>query len=223
MSKRPGFALIALLVVAALPRAAGAGKVTGKLELPAPPERPPSATRGFLDRVENQIADVQKPAVAPFLLVALESDGAKADNPADVTWEIVGDSFGKPIVGVPVGGNLVIVNATRTPRALSAAEDGKLIDGIVNPNGQKPVKITAAKVYTITAANAPYLRGKIVGVPSTHFAYVDATGKFELDVPDGSYKVRVFYRDGWIERDETVTVPFKGELQLKGPLAPAKK
>ena len=56
-------------------------------------------------------------------------------------------------------------------------------------------------------------------VATPHIAYVDAvgsTGKFELsDVPEGSYKLRVFYRDHWVDRaDETVSVPAKGKAEV---------
>ena len=50
-------------------------------------------------------------------------------------------------------------------------------------------------------------------VPTPYIAYVEVagtTGKFQIDVPEGTYKLRIFYKDNWIDRpDETVTVPAK--------------
>ena len=44
--------VIALVHVTSI---AHAGTVSGKLELPPPPERPPPAPPGFLERVENPL------------------------------------------------------------------------------------------------------------------------------------------------------------------------
>ncbi|MEO8699286.1 MAG: hypothetical protein ABI867_04555 [Kofleriaceae bacterium] len=203
---------------------AAATPVTGKLELPPAPERPAVITKGFIDRVENPKKNVQGMNVAPQLLVVLEGE-PKTESTAQVTWELVGESFGKPVIGVPAGAEIVIRNTSRTARTLAAAENPGLIPpGPSNASGGKTFKAPAAAgVFTIGDKDAPHLRGKLVVVTTPHIANVDAAGKFDLgDVPEGTYKLRVFYKDNWIDRpDQTVAVPAKGKVDINDVKIPA--
>ncbi len=211
---------------------ARANPVHGKLELPAAPERPPPAVRGFVERVENPKKPIQGVNLAPHLLVVLESDTAKPDNPGQVKWELAGESFAKPVIGAPVGAQVVIKNTSNTARTLVALEDPKLIaNGLVNPKvGEQSFTASSANVYTITDKDAPHLVGKVVVVNTPYFANVELVGgvaKFEIDAPEGTYKLRIFYRDHWLDQTETVTVEKKGKTEptIKitslGPAAPA--
>ena len=188
--------------------------VTGRLKLPEPPARPPLAAKGFLDRIENPIKRVQPVNVTAHMLVVL--DGAAPSSPGQVTWELVGESFARPVVGVPLGAELVIKNVSRMARTLAALEDPKLLpEGPINPTGNKSFRAAEEKIYTIADKDAPHLRGTIVVVNARYIATVDATGKFELpDVPEGAYKVRVFYKDGWLALEEPLNVPKKGKAEV---------
>src|SRR3954463_2080114 len=108
--------LVVLSCLAAVP-VAEAGAVGGKLELPPAPERPPAVTRGFLDRVENPLAPARPVAVTPYMVVALEG-AEKPGSPGEVTWDLVGESFSRPVIGAPVGANVVIKNTSKTARTL---------------------------------------------------------------------------------------------------------
>jgi hypothetical protein len=190
-------ALAAFLVTSAAGGApARAGTVVGKLDLPPAPERGPVIARGFVDRVENPLADIKKPSLAPYLVVTLENDQKSEAAPAQVNWDLVGESFARPVIAVPVGAEVVIKNQTRIARTVTAAEDPKLITGPLNPTGTRSFRATQPAIYTIGDRDAPHLRGKIVVVPTLHVATVDDSGRFEMpDVPDGSYKLKVFYYD----------------------------
>ncbi len=211
-------ALVVALVVASAP--AAAGTVGGKLELPTAPARPASVTKGFLERVENPLAPVKPLAAAPYLLVVLDGPAAAAPvAPGQVMWELLGESFARPVIGVAVGSKVEIKNSSRTPRTLAAAGNPKLIEaGPLNPSGARSFRADAAGVITIADADAPHLTGTAVVVASPYFAAVDANGKFELvgEVPEGTYKLRVFYREGWLAlADEpTVVVPAKGKAEV---------
>src|SRR5689334_9706242 len=102
-------------VVAALAGTGRAGPLVGKLELPPAPERPPPVARGFVDRVENPLADIRKPVLAPYLVVVLEGE-ARPSAPGQVEWDLVGESFVRPVIAVPVGAEVVIRNQTKVPR-----------------------------------------------------------------------------------------------------------
>ena len=219
---RLGFSVGIVGVIAVLASRSQAGTVVGRLELPAPPERGPVVARGFLDRTENPLAEIRKQNIAPYFVVALEGPERAGSAPAEVTWELVGESFARPVIAVPVGAEVVIRNQTKISRTIGAVEDPKLIAGPLNPTGTKSFRATQPAVYTIGDKDAPHLKGKIVVVATTHVANVDDSGRFEMtDVPDGSYKLRIFYYDrageahghssDWLAFTTDVTVVSKGK------------
>jgi hypothetical protein len=210
--------------------------VVGRLELPPAPERGPVVAKGFVDRIDNPLAEIRKPNLAPYLVVALEPQSTGRETaPAQVSWDVVGESFARPVVGVPVGAEVVIKNQTKVARMIAALEDPKLITGPLNPTGTRSFRASQAAVYTVTDKDAPYLRGKIVVVATPHVASVDDSGRFEMaDVPDGAYKLRVFYYDpageargkpsDWLNFSSDVVVAARGksgrtELTAKLPAA----
>ena len=69
---RPGSSVGIVSIIAVLASTGRAGTVVGKLELPPAPERGPVIARGFVDRVENPLAEIKKPNLAPYLVVTLE-------------------------------------------------------------------------------------------------------------------------------------------------------
>jgi hypothetical protein len=237
---RPGFLVGIVGVIAGLAGSSTAGTVAGKLELPAAPERGPVIAKGFVDRVENPLADIKKQNLAPYFVVALEGEAKAGGAPGDVTWDLVGESFARPVIAVPVGAEVVIKNLTKIARTIGAVEDDKLIVGPLNPTGTRSFRATQPAIYTIIDKDAAHLRGKIVVVATPHVASIDDSGRFEmLDVPDGSYKLRIFYYDaageargqksGWLAVTADVAVVGKGkpsrtEVSVKVPaaaLAPA--
>ena len=202
------------VVLAGLAGESFAGGVVGRVQLPPAPERPPVARRGFLDRVENQLTPVRPFHVGPHLAVVLEGE-ARPQAPGQVPWELGGDSFGKPLLVVPAGAEILITNTSGAPRTLVAAEDPKLVPaGAIAPRATKSFRPTAPGAYTIGDPSVPHLRGKLLVVATPYFAMVEVgsgkpdQGTFQIaDVAEGSYKLRVFYRDGWIDApDEPVTV-----------------
>ncbi|MCX5746226.1 MAG: hypothetical protein NT062_27430 [Proteobacteria bacterium] len=203
--------------------AAHAGSLVGKLELPAPPDRPPVATRGFLDRVENPLTKINPVNVAPYLVVVAEAEAPAPESSIQVSWELVGDSFGKPLLAVPAGAEVVIKNVTKTARSLVAVEDPKLIPGgPINPGGPKSFRTKEAKAYTITASDAPHIKAKLLVVTTPYVANIDDNGKFEIpELPGGTYKLRIYYfnplssKDGWLDRpDDAVVIPAKGKGEV---------
>jgi hypothetical protein len=212
--------------------AAHAGTVTGKLELPSTPlPRPPLMQKGFLDRVENPLAPVKPPSATNQIVVVLEGD-EKPVSPPQVVIDLLGETFSKKVVAAPAGAEVVIKNVSKTSRTLVAAEDAKLVpQGPINPTGPKSFRVNdVGKVYTIGDKDAPHLRLKIVVVNTQYVGYPDESGKFEIDnIPAGSYKVRVWYQDNWLTReDETINVSAKGKTDVNpkipaGAFAPAAK
>ena len=203
-----------------------AGGVTGRLELPAPPERPPVAQRGFLDRMDNPLAQIRPVSVGPYLAVVLEGE-ARPQSPGQVAWELGGDAFNKPLLVVPAGAEVLITNTSGAPRTLVALEDPKLLEpSPTTPGATRSFRATEPRLYTITDKDVPHLRGRVLVVATPYFAMVEVSGPklehgaFQIaDVADGSYKLRLFYRDGWIDRpDDAVTVAKRNvEVAVKVP------
>jgi hypothetical protein len=225
---RARWVLVSLLPFAA---PAHAGTVTGRLELPTSPPRPPVQMKGFLDRVENALAPVKPPAPTQHMVVVLEG-GDVPVSPPQVVVELLGETFSKRVVAAAAGSEVLIKNVSKAARTLVAAEDPKLVpQGPINPTGPKSFRVTdVGKVYTIGDKDAPHLKLKIVVVNTQYVAYPDETGKFEIDgVPAGAYKIKVWYRDNWVQReDENVNVAAKGKTDVNpkipaGAFAPAAK
>lgn len=207
-----------LLVVAG----ADAGVLYGKIELPARlPERAAPASKAFLDRIENPFLPVQSENLMQHMVVVAEGE-AKPESPPQVTWELVGESFSRPVIAAPLGAEVVIKNQSRASRTLAAAEDPKLLPlGPMNPTATKSFRVTEAnKVFTIGDKDAPHLIGRVVVVPSQYIAYPDESGRFEIsEVPAGTYKVKIWYRTGWLQKqDDQVTVAAKAKTELNPKL-----
>jgi hypothetical protein len=150
-------------------------------------------------------------------VVLEQAEGAqKGTAPGQVTWELVGESFARPVMIAPVGAEVVIKNVSKTARTLTALEDANLVpSGPINPTGPKSFRIAEAKVYTIADKDAAHLRGTLVTVTSPYVATVDEAGKFELaDVPEGNYKLRIFYKTEWLPGTTDVAVGAKGKTEV---------
>jgi hypothetical protein len=221
----------AILAILLFATAAHAGTVIGKLDLPAAPPRPRAEMKGFLDRAENPLAPVKPMVLTHHMVVVLEGQ-EKPVSPPQVVIELLGETFAKKVVAAAAGSEVVIKNVSKTSRTLTAAEDAKLIpQGPINPTGPKSFRVTeVGKVYTIGDKDAPHLKLKVVVVNTQYVGYPDESGKFEVaDVPPGVYKVRIWYQDNWIARDdESVNVAAKGKTDINpkipaGALTPAAK
>jgi hypothetical protein len=216
---------VVAIVLGAGASAARAGSVSGKLELPPAEKRDAAATRGYLDPVDNAILPVLPYNPTPFMLVVLEAQQPiEVAAPPQASYELRGESFVRPVLGVVKGQEVVIRNSSLQARTLVAQEDPALIPkGTLNVTGSKSFRVAeAGKIYTIVDASVPHLRGCIVSVATPYHATPDRDGRFSFDdVPAGSYKARVFYRDRWLTAEASVSVPggprAKAEVRISIP------
>jgi Polysaccharide lyase family 4, domain II len=214
--------------VLAVTPTASAGTLVGKIELPSSlPHRPPpganGAPKGFLDRTENPVTPVRTINVTQRMIVVVDG-GDTPVAPPRVQWNLIGESFAHAVIAAAAGAEVTIVNQSKSSRTLVAKEDPKLIEaGPINPTGNKTFHGTVVgKVYTIVDKDAPHLVGKVVIVGTQFIAYPDDAGHFEIEnIPPGSYKLKLWYGDGWLQRpDDTVEIGAKGKADFN-PKVPA--
>ncbi|HVV83110.1 MAG TPA: hypothetical protein VHE35_08515 [Kofleriaceae bacterium] len=206
-------ALLAVAVPAVPAVPAEAGPVEGKVVLPpAGVPRPPPRSRGFLDPIENPHLPVRAPDPFPQMAVVLE--GATPAPPAtpapQVTWDLLGDSFARPLLAVRVGTDVRIRNLGRgTPILTAVGQPDLIAKKPLNPTGEITFNVgTQPRLIELADETTPYLRGRILVTTAAQIATPDATGKFAFaDVPPGAWTVRVFYATGWVDRpDDKLTV-----------------
>jgi hypothetical protein len=195
-----------------------AGSVSGKLDLPAQPQPPLKGvpTRGYLDRIENPHLPVRGFDPSPYLVVVL-IPATPVETPAGTaSWDLVGESFAKPLLPVRSGAEVTIKNKSKRAITITAVEDAKLIPaGPINITGSRPFTPKKEGLLTLTDPDVPHLRGRLVVLATPYFAQPDREGKYEIkDVPPGEYKLKIWYQDGWLDRpDDAVSVPEKkGEV-----------
>lgn len=197
-------ALIAMLMHTGAVRA---GDVQGEIKFePKNLGAPPVRNQGFIERIENPLRPIRRFDPRPHMVVVLE-DGPMAEDAttapaAPVPYRLVGESFAADIL--PVVANTRVELQNRSPRTvvLLAPEDPELLDSVtLKPKGFHEIKIAKPdQSVLIRSQDSVHLGGRIVAFSHRYFATVDARGRFEIkDVPEGTWKARLWYRDGWLK------------------------
>lgn len=219
-----GSALACTLLLTAT--VAHAGSVAGTATYDAGRLKPPARNQGFVPRIENPLRPVKKPEPLPSLVVVLdggpmaEGDSAPPEKP--VRYDLLGESFATPILPVVAGSTVELRNrGFRTPVLLTPDFPELVASVALAPRGTHAFTTgEPLRPVIIRAENAPHLKGTVLALPHRYFAAVDDRGRFEIDdVPAGDWKVRVWYRDGWLQGvAETVQVgPKRATITLKIP------
>jgi hypothetical protein len=208
----------ALAVLCGAPALAHADDVRGEIQfkpdkLGAPPER----NQGFVERIENPLRPVQSLDPRPYMVVVLEGgpvdDEAKKPPGAIQSYELRGESFEKPLFPVITGTRVKLVNRSARVRVLLTPNEPELVDSVsLNPRGEHEFKVEKAhQTIVVNAEDTNHLHGRVLGLADRYFALLDARGRFEISkVPEGTWKLRVWYRDGWLAGvEESVEVSKK--------------
>jgi hypothetical protein len=232
-----GYAYVILLVASTAvahgaPRGGGggaaggatSGTVQGVIVPPSRLEAPPSQHVGFVQPIDNPIADLRPYDPLPEVFVYLDggpaADGASTPPRGNVVWQLQSHSFSPPLIPVVTGSSVEIANVGRETHLLYADDKSGLGDALkdlIGPGSSRPIAITGKDAAVkIRSRSSPHLEGRIVPLATRYFARVERTGKFKIEgVPAGKWTLHVWYRDGWIAPAvKQIDVPAKGDVKI---------
>ncbi|HTM20733.1 MAG TPA: hypothetical protein VL172_09505, partial [Kofleriaceae bacterium] len=149
-----------------------------------------------------------------------------------VRVKLLVDGFIDQTVAVSAGTDVDIenmVNTVATPRLYSPGDANLFKDVTLAPGAIRTIKPAAAnKVYEVYNRDTGHRVGRIIAFPDRYAAAM-RDGKFTIkDVPEGTWKVRIWHGTGFVKMDDQVLkVPKHGEIArtigLPGGLAPGGK
>jgi len=152
-------------------------------------------------RVENGVLPVavRAPELRGEIVVVLEGGARKEGaEPPSVTVELRGLKLDPRVIVAPMGATIEFKNQDRVPHTLYADNATSVMAPQPTPAGQtRAQKFAAAGEYRIRDQDYPHIDGTVVITQTPYAAAVDEKGNFKLDVPEGKYTLRVWYRGGW--------------------------
>jgi plastocyanin len=212
---------LTIIVVAAWASTATAVTVRGSVMLP-PEQR--AADHDAHWRVENGVLPIGPRVPDPRLDVIVVLEGApnpKAQLPS-VTIGMHGLRLDPRVAAIPVGGSVEFKNDDRVPHTLFIEKATTLMPATPTPAGQsRTQKFYAVGEYRIRDEEYPHVEGTVLVVQTPYVARLDEKGNFKLDVPEGKYTIKVFWRDKWVlTQPLEVTAGHTNEVTLQVPATP---
>jgi hypothetical protein len=212
--------------------------VTGTLKLASPADRgePPERGAGFTERVRNPLKPPRPADPLPYIIVVLDG-GTPADEDTKppgrpAVYRVVGESFDVPVLPVVNGSAVEIVNDGKNAPRLYSPSDDQILDGeSIAPRKKRTIKNfgPAFQVLELRDHDSVHLSGTLVAMPHAYFSRVTEEGRFEITgVPAGTWRIRLWYRTGWVELPEILVnvgkkpVDQSVDLPAKLKTAPAK-
>jgi hypothetical protein len=190
------------------PAGTAAADVSGKIALTGTAGKPPLKGKAFLARTENAYLGGKNLDPMPYMVVVLQRDGVTLPTPPQVKWKLIGESFDHPLLPVLAGSEVVIVNEGRRSPTLYVDGQPDLIPKTpLNKKGERAFKAgEAGSLLVIRDEETPHLSGTVLVLDSPYFSGATSVGKAGTEgkfsiagVADGSYKLKVWYRTGWLD------------------------
>ena len=204
------------------------GSVTGTVGLGKAKRKRPKASEGFVKRRENVVAPA-KPFDPRDEIIVVLVDGKVAEEDKEAPrqgarYDLLGESFAIPLKAIQLGTDIDIKNlGINTPVLYSPDNDALLDADPVQPKATRSVTVkTAFKTFRIMDRDSAHLIGRVVAFPHPYFSRV-VNGKYEIKgVPAGTWKLRLWYRDGWVKgADKTVEVIARKARKVNAIALPA--
>ena len=181
---------------------AHAGTVQGTVKLKKSYGNPLVRSQGFVKRKSNPWLATRKFTPMPWIVVVLEGPADAKAPPRDAAqYPLDGQNFGRPILAVQIAREVVIKNLRKNAHRIFSPENPKLIEeGEIGPGGKRSFVLSKGfELVTLRAKDNPHLLGRLLPIPHAYFAQPSASGEFTIsDVPAGKWRVKVWYRDGWL-------------------------
>jgi plastocyanin len=211
-----GITIIGLVLAAST---ATAATVRGTVMLPPEPR---AADHDAHWRVENGVLPVGPRVPDPRLDVIVVLEGAanaKTQLP-NATVGMHGLRLDPRVVVIPVGGSVEFKNDDRLPHTLFVEKATTLMPATPTPAGQsRTQKFYAAGEYRVRDEEYPHIDGTVLVVQTPYVARLDEKGNFKLDVPEGKYTLKVFYRDRWAVTQAIEVSGHTSEVNVQVPAA----
>jgi plastocyanin len=211
---------LAIIGLAAWASTASAATVRGSVMLPPEPR---AADRDAHWRVENGVLPIGPRVPDPRVDVIVVLEGAP--NPKlqlpNVTMALHGLRLDPRVAAIPVGGTIEFKNEDRVPHTLFVEKATTLMPATPTPAGQtRAQKFYAAGEYRLRDEEYPHVEGTILVVQTPYVARVDEKGNFKLDVPEGKYTLKVFWRDKWVATQPLEVTGRTSEVTVQVPATP---
>lgn len=208
-----------------------AAQVRGTVTLPAEARAASSDPRDGHWRVENGLLPIgpRLPDPRTEVVVALEGE-AKENPPAKekdkdekptVNVELHGLRADPRVIVAPVGATVVFKNSDRVPHSLYIENARSLMEPEPTPSGRsREVRLFAPAEYQVRDEEFPHVECTIVVPSSGRAVSVDEKGAFKMDVPEGKYTLKVFWRGAWVLTQPLEVGPRTTDIALQVPAPP---
>jgi hypothetical protein len=201
---------------------ARAATVRGQVSLPAEAR---GADREGHWRVDNGVLPVgpRTPDPRTEAVIVLEGGPARQPKSADekpptITVELHGLRLDPRVLVAPTGTTITFKNSDRVPHTLYLENAQTLMPPEPTPSGtSRSVRLMASAEYQVRDQEYPHIDGTVVVTDSAHAAQVDDKGQFKIDVPEGRYTLKVWFRGAWVVTMPVEVGPRVTELKVDVP------
>jgi hypothetical protein len=145
----------------------------------------------------------------------------KGDEKASITVDLHGLRADPRVVLAPVGATVVFKNSDRLPHSLYIENAQSLMTPEPTPsNRTREVRLYAPAEYVVRDEEFPHVECTIVVPASPHAAQADEKGAFKMEVPEGKYTLKVFWRGAWVLSQPLEVGPRTTDIALTVPAPP---
>ncbi|MCS6915442.1 MAG: hypothetical protein RMK29_07600 [Myxococcales bacterium] len=221
--------ILGAVLIACAPLVAEAALVRGTVRFPDE-VKGGTLRQGAFWRVPNGVLPIAPPlfdvrAEAVVVLVPSGTPGA-AQLEAEARRQaqrhelrLVGLRFHPPVSVIPPGTPLALRNEDKVPHVLlctSCAD--KIPPQTLAPGAHATLTLVRPGEYLLHSQEYAHMTGAVLVIERGFFARVEPEGNFQMDVPEGRYQARLFWRGSW-QAEQLLQVGEQGaELHLRATL-----